>query len=120
VLRSLRSDERRPLHPRGANRAASLPLRDPTPPLTNVPGMPARLLAVLALTVLAIAASAHSAAAAWPSSPTPRQVERFWTPQRMAAARPLEMSVGRRGRADVYLGPLPRPARASYSVVETP
>ena len=38
----------------------------------------------------------------------------------MAAARPLEMSVGRRGHADVHLGPLPRAARASYSVVETP
>lgn len=77
-------------------------------------------LAVLALTVLTLAANIGPAAAAWPSTPTPRQVERFWTPQRMAAARPLELSVGRRGRADVHLGPLPRPARASYSVVETP
>ena len=82
--------------------------------------MRARLIAVLALTLLAIATSAGQAAAAWPSSPTPRQVERFWTPQRMAAARPLEMSLGRRGHADVHLGPLPRPAQASYSLVATP
>ncbi len=38
----------------------------------------------------------------------------------MAAARPLEMTVGRDGRADVHLGPRPRAARASYSLVETP
>src|SRR5882757_2333636 len=77
-------------------------------------------LVALALILIALAATAGQAAAAWPSSPTPRQVERFWTPQRMAAARPLEMSVGRAGHADVHLGPLPRAARASYSVVETP
>jgi hypothetical protein len=64
--------------------------------------------------------SAAPARAAWPSSPTPRQVERFWTPQRMAAARPLEMTVDGKGRADVRRGPLPRAAQASYSVVATP
>jgi V8-like Glu-specific endopeptidase len=52
--------------------------------------------------------------------PTPRQIERFWTPQRMANARPLEMTVGRQGRVDVHLGPRPAAARASYSLVETP
>ena len=76
--------------------------------------------AVLAMILIALAAAAGPASAAWPSAPTPRQVERFWTPQRMAAARPLEMSVGPQGRADVHLGPLPRAARASYSVVATP
>lgn len=77
----------------------------------------------LALTLLALAVSAiapRPAAAAWPSSPTPRQVESFWTPQRMAAARPLEMTVDPTGQTDVHRGPLPRAARASYSVVETP
>ncbi len=78
------------------------------------------VLAVLALTLLALAASARPAAAARPSSPTPHQVEQFWTPARMEAARPLEMTVGRKGRPDVHLGPLPHGARASYSVVEAP
>jgi hypothetical protein len=77
-------------------------------------------LAGLALALLAIAASARPAAAAWPSSPTPHQVEGFWTPARMAAARPLEMTVDRKGRPDVRLGPLPRAAQASYAVVEAP
>jgi hypothetical protein len=76
---------------------------------------------MLALAILVVlAAGARPAAAAWPSSPTPRQVEEFWTPQRMAAARPLEMTVDRSGRPDVHRGPLPRAARASYSVVATP
>jgi hypothetical protein len=52
--------------------------------------------------------------------PTPRQIERFWTPARMAAARPLELTVGREGRAAVRLGPRPRAATASYSAVAGP
>src|SRR6185312_3991612 len=60
------------------------------------------------------------ASAAWPASPTPQQVESFWTPQRMAAARPLEMTVGKGGRGIVHLGPRAVAAQASYSVVETP
>jgi hypothetical protein len=67
-------------------------------------------LSVLAL-VFAAAASAQ---------PTRRQVERFWTPRRMAAARPLELTVGRDGRAKVHFGPRARAAGASYSVVEAP
>jgi hypothetical protein len=51
---------------------------------------------------------------------TPRQVERFWTPRRMANARPLEMTVGADGRGKVHLGRRPAAARASYSLVETP
>jgi hypothetical protein len=54
---------------------------------------------------------AHAAA------PTPRQIERFWTPRRIAAARSLEMSVGRDRRADVRRRAV---AGAAYSVVETP
>jgi hypothetical protein len=77
-------------------------------------------LAIVALSLLGLGATARPAAAAWPSAPTPRQVEEFWTPRRMAAARPLEMSVGPAGRADVHLGTLPRAAGAGYSVVETP
>jgi hypothetical protein len=76
-------------------------------------------LAVLA-TILALLAAAAPASAAWPSTPTPRQVEEFWTPQRMERARPLELSVGHRGRTALRLGPLPRAAHASYSVVASP
>lgn len=67
--------------------------------------------AVLALLIL----TTGSATAA-----TPRQVERFWTPRRMEDARPLEMTVGDDGRADVHLGRRPTAAHASYSLVETP
>jgi hypothetical protein len=55
-----------------------------------------------------------------PRHPSARQVEGFWTPRRMAAARPLEMTVGPDGHADVHLGPRRLTARASYSLVETP
>ena len=89
----------------------------------------AALPATSALTVAAVLATALGAAlaltpapasAARPAYPTPRQVERFWTPQRMAATRPLEMTVGKSGRGAVHLGPLAATAQASYSVVETP
>ncbi len=73
---------------------------------------------------LAVALVALSAVApigtAGASTPTPRQVERFWTPRRMAAARPLELSVDRDGRGHVHPGPRPATAHASYSLVETP
>jgi hypothetical protein len=77
-------------------------------------------LALLALAALVVLATARPAAAAWPSSTTPRQVEAFWTPQRMAAARPLEITVDRGGHAELHRGPLPRAARASYSVIPAP
>jgi hypothetical protein len=54
------------------------------------------------------------------AAPIPRQVERFWTPARMAAARPLELTVGGDGRAAVHLGPRPPAATASYSAVQAP
>lgn len=79
-----------------------------------------------AAAVLATALSAASAltpspaSAALPATPTPRQVERFWTPRRMAGARPLEMAVGKDGRGAVHLGSRAASARASYSVVEAP
>jgi hypothetical protein len=72
-----------------------------------------RIVAGLTLIALFTAGSASA-------QPTPRQVERFWTPARMAAARPLELTVGRDGSADVHLGPRPRAATASYSVVGSP
>ncbi|MBS1886216.1 MAG: hypothetical protein JSU06_03420 [Actinobacteria bacterium] len=83
-------------------------------------GLAVAAIAGCAALVSLLAPSTTPALAARPAHPTPRQVERFWTPQRMAAARPLELTVGRDGRAEVQLGPRPRVARASYSVVESP
>jgi hypothetical protein len=70
--------------------------------------------ALVALLLFATAAEAAS------RPPAARQIERFWTPARMAAARPLELTVGRAGRADVHLGRRPVLATASYSSVPTP
>ena len=79
-----------------------------------------RRLAV-ALVALCVAIPIGSAGASPPvAHPTPRQVEHFWTPRRMAAARPLELTVVRDGRGRVHLGPRFRAAHASYSAVETP
>jgi hypothetical protein len=72
-----------------------------------------RIVAGLAVLVLFATGTAHA-------RPTSRQIERFWTPERMAAARPLKLTVDRDGRADVHLGPRARPAIAAYSVVESP
>jgi hypothetical protein len=80
-------------------------------------------LGILALLILgAVVASTAATALAAPRGRhlTPRQVERFWTPRRMAAARPLEMTVGPGGHADVHLGPRRLAATASNSPVETP
>jgi hypothetical protein len=104
------------------------------PPRRGVAPHIARAAIVAVLACLAVtgttAAGALAAAGDLPApgsphptsrvEPTPRQVERFWTPQRMAAARPLEMTVGRDGRPDVHLAPHPAAADASYSLVETP
>jgi hypothetical protein len=70
--------------------------------------------ALVALLVFAAAAQAA------PGQRGARGVERFWTPARMAAARPLEMTVGPAGHADVRLGRRPVVASASYSLVPTP
>lgn len=75
--------------------------------------MSGRTVVIALLLSLLLAGTAHA-------DPTPRQIERFWTPARMAAARPLELAVGRDGRAEVHLGALPRAATASYSTVEAP
>ncbi len=75
------------------------------------------LLALL----LAVAAPAAAAPGAHRTAhPTARQVERFWTPRRMAAARPLELTVGADGRGHVRRGPRAPAGTAAYSVVPTP
>ncbi len=66
-----------------------------------------------ALLALLLTATANAA-------PGPRQIERFWTPARMAAARPLELTVGGDGHPDVHLGARRRAATGSYSTVESP
>jgi hypothetical protein len=80
------------------------------------------ILALLLIGAVSAAAASHDTAAArhLPRHPTAHQVESFWTPHRMATARPLEMTVGHDGHADVHLGPRPLAAQASYSLVETP
>jgi hypothetical protein len=78
-----------------------------------LPGATALLVTLLTGALFAPQASATE-------QPTPRQIERFWTPSRMAAARPLELSVGRDGRADVHIGSRLTVAHAAYSLVETP
>jgi hypothetical protein len=91
-----------------------------------MPGHPAStrmgiVAPIVAAALLSLAFAAGRAAASPPVAyPTPHQIERFWTPRRMAVARPLEMTVGHDGRGDVHLGPRPRAAHASYSVVATP
>jgi hypothetical protein len=76
------------------------------------------VLAALALTLLALAAGAGPAAA-WPSSPTPHQVERFWTPARMANARPLEYRLGPRGNGRLTAA-APTIASVSTSFTQVP
>jgi hypothetical protein len=80
----------------------------------------AAILSSLILGALASTAMAGVRAAPGNPLPAPRQIERFWTPQRMAAARPLEMTIAKDGRPDVHLGLRPAAARASYSLVESP
>jgi hypothetical protein len=86
-------------------------------PMSGHPPGARRRAAKLIVGTLALVALLATPASA---SPSPRQVERFWTPARMATARPLEMAVGRDGGADIHLGPRQLAARAGYSLVETP
>ena len=93
--------------------------------------MPAALAALL---VASLAATATASAAANPASPAASalssrseaaaivRVERFWTPQRMAAARPLEYVSDRSGDRRLRLGPAEAAAgaSASYAPVKTP
>jgi hypothetical protein len=78
------------------------------------------IVAGLVAAFLSLGVGSSASAAGPVPHPTPHQVEVFWTPGRMAAARPLEMTVGRDGGADVHLGPGRPVARASYSLVATP
>ena len=79
------------------------------------------LLGLLAVLALAPAASQAAGVLAGPSPATPAQVEKFWTPQRMADAVPLEMSVDGKGDTHLFAGKAEAPrASASNALVPTP
>lgn len=84
-----------------------------------------------ALVALAMAALACAPAAIADLSPAARglspaearyeaRVLRYWTPQRMSTARPLEMVLDREGKTRVRLGALDESAGASFLTVPTP
>jgi hypothetical protein len=79
------------------------------------------LLGLLGALALAPAASQAAGVLAGPNPVTPAQVEKFWTPQRMANAVPLEMSVDGKGDTHLFAGrpEVPR-AAASNALVKTP
>lgn len=91
-------------------------------------GLEATLLALLAILALAPAALAgqrtHAPAAVLASasseSAEAARVLRYWTPQRMASARPLDLVLARRGRTDLRLGRPASGATASFLTVKTP
>lgn len=79
------------------------------------------LLGLLAVGILAPAASQAAGVLTGPSSVTPAEVEKFWTPQRMANAVPLEMRVDGKGGAHPFAGKPEAPrAAASNARVKTP
>jgi hypothetical protein len=90
-------------------------------------GTAAALAAVLATLALAPAAGAAARTRApVASSPAPAaeraaaaRVQRYWTPARMASARPLDLVLDRGGRASIRAG-RPSPATASFLTVPTP
>lgn len=94
----------------------------------TVRGTAAALLALLA--ILALASTAGAAArthAPVAPSPTPddaraaaARVRRYWTPARMASARPLDLVVDGSGRASIRAGHRSPAASASFLPVPTP
>jgi V8-like Glu-specific endopeptidase len=81
----------------------------------RVAALPAALSALIASVVLAPAASGAERLT------TAEQVQRYWTPERMRNARPLDLSVDAAGRARLRIGEAtPLGAAASFRPVETP
>jgi hypothetical protein len=79
------------------------------------------LLGLLGALILAPAAAQAAGVLAGPNPVTPAQVERFWTPERMANAVPLEMSVDGKGNTHLFAGRPEAPlAAASNALVKTP
>jgi hypothetical protein len=92
----------------------------------RVAGPLAALLALIAL--LAVPAAANAAARSRAPLPAPgasaaavaERVARYWTPQRMRNARPLDLVVGGDGEARLRVGPAEDGAVASFLAVSTP
>lgn len=96
---------------------------------TIAPGLQTTLLILLA--ALALACTPTTAAGQRTHAPAPSlagassapaeaaRVLRYWTPARMASARPLDLVLGGRGRAELRLGRR-APAAASFLPVKTP
>lgn len=81
---------------------------------------PARARAALAFVLIALALLSLPAGASAGLSPAQRAAE-YWTPQRMAEARPLDLVVGADGEAQRRFGRLdPAEATASFKQVTTP
>jgi hypothetical protein len=82
---------------------------------------PARARAALALALLALALLALPTAASAGAALQAQRVAEYWTPQRMAQARPLDLILGADGSAQRRFGrPDPAGARASFKQVATP
>jgi hypothetical protein len=84
----------------------------------------------IALLLLAIADAAEASPRAQAPAPAPAgipsepadaaRIRRYWTPQRMASARPLSLVVGRSGEPSLRLGRPAPTASASFLAVKTP
>lgn len=104
--------------------------RGPDPAHPRAAAGPAALLTLAALVFGALlaapAASASAIAQARPAAPTPRlslaeRVQRYWTPERMRNARPLELTIDASGHRHLHLGKAePLFAGASFRQVATP
>src|SRR3954454_25057947 len=74
-----------------------------------------RFRSILLISLLALLALPAAAAAVSPAG----RVLRYWTPARMASARPLDLVVDRSGRAGIRVGPPSPAAAASFLAVPT-
>jgi len=91
---------------------------------------PAALLALLAIVALALPAPAAAGertraplgatASASGEQAQAERVLRYWTPERMASARPLDLAVDSSGDAELLVGPPEIAATASFIPVTTP
>lgn len=89
------------------------------PPPQQLPATLLALFAALALTPAAPAGQRTHAPAPALADTSSAQAEatrvlRYWTPARMASARPLDLVLDRGGRADLRLG-RPAPTAANWS-----
>lgn len=90
----------------------------------RVAGPLAALLVLLATVVACPGAAAAAPAAGAPAgdpAAAAARIARYWTPERMRDARPLDLAVGRDGETELRVGtPAPAGAGASFLAVSTP